>query len=99
MVPNPTAVNIIKEGGSLSIRDKIYRSDIFDIKEVLNRALQHDYKKKLKPLDTQVTSPNHQSIDFTTPDNRYKIRSRLFKSSPSRKLLLPMPQEKIAANQ
>ena len=39
MVPNPTAVNIIKEGGSLSIRDKIYRSDIFDIKEVLNRAL------------------------------------------------------------
>ena len=90
MFANLTTVNV-QENGSLSIRDRVYKSDIFDIKEVLAKAVHHDFRRKLKPLNSQATSPVSQSVDLTTPENRYKIRSRLFKKSPSKKLLLPMP--------
>ena len=51
MFANLTAVNV-EESGSLSIRDRVYKSDIFDIKEVLAKAVHHDFRRKLKPLNS-----------------------------------------------
>ena len=56
MLANPAAMSRV-ENGPMSIRDRVYQSDIFDIKEVLAKALQHDFKRKLRPLETIGQSP------------------------------------------